>query len=207
MISNTRLSDTYLTTIWGAQYLNSAPQADTPATSKAGSVFGDGKGKNKDNDTVELSPEGRRLAKENDTGKSGAIGEEQLSEEEKKKVKELQATDRQVRSHEQAHLAAAGGLASGGANFQYETGPDGKRYAVGGEVNIDTGSVDGDPKATLRKAQQIRRAALAPADPSPQDRRIASEATAMAAKAQQELSAQSKNGGQRATGGSVNLYI
>ena len=44
--------------------------------------------------------------------------------------------DREERQHEQAHLSAAGGHARGGPSYQYETGPDGKRYAVGGEVSI-----------------------------------------------------------------------
>ena len=74
----------------------------------------------------------------------------------------LKKRDQKVRRHEQAHLAAAGGLATGGANLSYQTGPDGKRYIIGGEVNIDTSLVPGDPDATIRKAQQIRRAALAP---------------------------------------------
>ena len=31
-----------------------------------------------------------------------------------------------------AHLSAAGAYAHGGASYEYELGPDGKRYAVGG---------------------------------------------------------------------------
>jgi hypothetical protein len=95
--------------------------------------------------------------------------------------------DREVRAHEQAHLAGAGGIARGGASFSFATGPDGKRYAVGGEVSIDTSAVDGDPSATLIKAEQIRRAALAPAQPSAQDLLVASQATAMANEARAEL--------------------
>jgi hypothetical protein len=72
-----------------------------------------------------------------------------------------------VRAHEQAHLVAAGRYASSGGTFPYETGSD---YAVGGEVAIDTSAIAGDPEATLRKMEQIRRAALAPANPSGQDR-------------------------------------
>lgn len=103
----------------------------------------------------------------------------------------LRNRDQEVRRHEQAHLSAAGGLATGGANFSYQTGPDGKRYAVGGEVNIDTSPVSGDPNATIRKAQQIRRAALAPADPSSQDRAVAASASVMEMKARRDL--QEKN--------------
>ena len=99
----------------------------------------------------------------------------------------LKRRDSEVRRHEQAHLAAAGGYARSGASFQYVTGPDGKRYAVGGEVTIDVSSVPGDPEATIRKAQIVRRAALAPASPSPQDRRVAHDASKMELKARQEL--------------------
>jgi|DewCreStandDraft_5_1066085.scaffolds.fasta_scaffold37560_2 hypothetical protein len=111
----------------------------------------------------------------------------ELSEAEQKKVRELQERDRKVRAHERAHLMAAGDLARGGANFIYQCGPDGKRYAVGGEVHLDCSEVPDDPQATIRKAERVQRAALAPADPSPQDRRVAAEAAAMANRARQEL--------------------
>ncbi len=107
--------------------------------------------------------------------------------DEQRVVQQLQARDRQVRSHEQAHLAASGGLANGGPGFTFTTGPDGRRYAVGGEVRIDTSGVPGDPEATIRKAQQIRRAALAPADPSARDQQIAAQATVMEQQARAEL--------------------
>ncbi|MCQ8105130.1 hypothetical protein NP590_13525 [Methylomonas sp. SURF-2] len=110
-----------------------------------------------------------------------------LDESQQREVQALKARDSEVRAHEQAHLAAAGGLAVGGANFQYVTGPDGQRYATGGEVGIDTSAVPNDPQATLLKAETIRRAALAPAQPSAQDLSVASKATAMANKASAEL--------------------
>ena len=114
----------------------------------------------------------------------------ELTEQEKKQVEKLKQRDREVRAHEQAHAAAAGSLAQGGPSYEFQTGPDGKRYAVGGSVNIDTSPVEGDPKATLEKAQKIQRAALAPAEPSQQDRAVAAEAAAMAAEARAELAAQ-----------------
>ncbi len=118
--------------------------------------------------------------------------EKELTEQEQQQVEELKHRDSEVKAHEQAHLSAAGGLARGGASFDYETGPDGKRYAVGGEVNIDTSRASDDPQANLRKAQQIRRAATAPADPSAQDRSVASEASRMEAQARVELSEQAR---------------
>jgi hypothetical protein len=111
----------------------------------------------------------------------------ELPEDEQKRVQDLKARDREVRAHEAAHLAAAGGYAQGGANFSYSRGPDGMLYATGGEVSIDSSAVAGDPEATLRKAQVVQRAALAPAEPSGQDRQVAAEAAAMATQARQEI--------------------
>lgn len=115
---------------------------------------------------------------------------ESLSIDEQRLVRELQARDREVRAHEQAHLAAAGQYAKGGIQYEFQRGPDGRLYAVGGQVNVDTSEIPGDPQATLRKAQTLRRAALAPAQPSSQDRAVAADMTAMAAEAMQDISAE-----------------
>lgn len=117
-------------------------------------------------------------------------GGEALSEEEKKQLEELQRRDREVRQHEAAHKAAAGQYAQGGINLSYERGPDGRNYAVGGDVNVDTGKVPSDPEATLRKAETIKRAALAPQEPSSQDRQVAAKAGQMAAEARAELTSE-----------------
>ena len=100
---------------------------------------------------------------------------------------ELKTRDREVRAHEAAHSAAAGSLTTGGPQFTYQRGTDGRLYAVGGEVNIDTSAVAGDPQATIQKAQRIRAAALAPANPSAQDRSVATQATRLEAQARQEM--------------------
>lgn len=109
-----------------------------------------------------------------------------LTAEQVAELRRLQAEDKSVRQHEQAHLSAAGGLAVSGARYSYEKGPDGISYAIGGEVSIDT-SPGRTPEETLRKAQTIQAAALAPADPSAQDRSVAAEAAQMAQQAQQEI--------------------
>ncbi len=114
-------------------------------------------------------------------------GDGRLTLEQQREVARLKAIDRQVRAHEQAHLAAAGGLARGGASFQFQEGPDGRLYAVAGEVAIDTSRVANDPAATVVKARRIQRAATAPADPSPQDRQVAAQARAMELEAQAQL--------------------
>ena len=117
-----------------------------------------------------------------------AAAESELSEKEQQVVDQLRARDREVRAHEQAHKAAAGSYAQGAPTFKYETGPDGKRYAVGGEVKIDASPVPGDPRKTILKAQTIQRAANAPSNPSAQDRQVAAQAARMAVEARRELS-------------------
>lgn len=111
----------------------------------------------------------------------------ELSPEEQRKVQELQDRDREVRTHEQAHKAAAGRYAQGGPQYEYTTGPDGKQYATGGSVAIDTSKVPDDPAATIQKAQAVKRAALAPAQPSAEDHRIAAKASRMEAEARADL--------------------
>lgn len=114
---------------------------------------------------------------------------EELSAEEKQEVEKLQERDQKVRRHEQAHLSAAGGLATGGANYKFKTGPDGQQYAVGGEVGLKIPE-GGSPEEKLRNASQLERAALAPEEPSASDRQIASKARQQKAEAQQKLSEQ-----------------
>ncbi|MCB1724428.1 MAG: hypothetical protein H6953_14765 [Chromatiaceae bacterium] len=104
-----------------------------------------------------------------------------------RELESLKKRDREVRQHEQAHIAAGGAYVGGGATFTYETGPDGRRYAVGGEVSIDTSDVAGDPAATIRKMRAIRSAASAPAEPSAQDRSVAAQAARAEAEAHIEL--------------------
>lgn len=125
-----------------------------------------------------------------DKGKSSASNT-QVSPDVQRQIDELAAIDRKVRAHEQAHMAVGADLVRGGASFSYKTGPDGKRYAVGGEVNIDT-SEGRTPKETIPKAERIRAAALAPADPSPQDQRIASMAAQMEMQARVEMAIQAQ---------------
>lgn len=146
-------------------------------------------------DTIEISTpflgEQAEMPQSDKTGQTAkAIGTAELSEEEQAEVRKLKQRDQEVRRHEQAHKASAGQHASGGPSFEYTTGPDGKRYAVGGEVSIDTSEVSGDPQATIAKMQQIQRAANAPANPSSQDRAVAAQAAAAERAARAELAEQ-----------------
>lgn len=110
----------------------------------------------------------------------------ELSQEEQQEISKLQARDNEVKAHEQAHIAAGGQYVRGGAHFEYQTGPDGEKYAVGGEVSIDVSKESGDPQATITKMQVVIRAALAPANPSSQDRSVAAQATRIESEARAE---------------------
>ena len=112
---------------------------------------------------------------------------QQLTPDEQKQVQKLKERDRQVRQHEQAHMTAGAGMITSGASFTYQKGPDGVNYAVGGEVGIST-APGRTPDETIQRAQQIQAAALAPADPSGQDRAVAAKAAQMAQQAQMEKS-------------------
>ena len=130
---------------------------------------------------------GANLAEDSQVSREQEPEPGELTEEERKVVEQLKARDREVRIHEQAHLSAAGDLANGPPSFDFQVGPDGKKYAVGGSVDITVSPVANDPQATISRADRIRRAALAPAEPSGQDRQVAAQALQMKAEAQQEL--------------------
>ena len=146
-------------------------------------------------ETQRTAQEGRRPPTEpppGGTDRSGsargiakADNPQELTPEEEKKVRELQQRDREVRAHEQAHKTV-GGIYAGNPTYKTVRGPDGRSYAVSGEVKIDTSPVPNNPEATIRKMEQVKRAALAPTNPSSQDRRVASEAESKIQKARQE---------------------
>jgi len=113
-------------------------------------------------------------------------------------IAKLVSRDQEVRTHEQAH-AAVGGRYAGAPSYTYERGPDGKRYAVGGEVGIDTSPIPSDPEATLRKMEVVIRAALAPAEPSAQDRQVAAQAQTQMVEARAQLAQQQSSEAQAAS--------
>ncbi|MBL1269924.1 MAG: SprA-related family protein [Halomonas sp.] len=112
-----------------------------------------------------------------------------MAPEEIQLLDQLKQTDREVRQHEMAHQTV-GGAYTGGASYEYEVGPDGKRYAVAGEVPIDYGPVPNDPQATIEKMQTVIAAAMAPADPSPKDHQVAAQARQYLLEAKLEASMQ-----------------
>ncbi|MFT6221406.1 MAG: hypothetical protein ACJA0C_000809 [Candidatus Endobugula sp.] len=135
--------------------------------------------------TQERSQEQQQLTRE--------IAKKETQQQEKidqQTIQSLSTLDREVRNHERAH-AAVGGQYAGAPSYEYERGPDGVNYAVSGEVPISTGATS-DPQMTIEKAQIIRRAALAPAEPSAQDRKVAAEATQMEAEARVDIVVQER---------------
>ena len=130
----------------------------------------------------------------------------QLSAEQQRQVAELKQTDREVRAHEQAHLAVGRDLVRGGASYTYQTGPDNKRYAVAGEVSIDT-SPGRTPEETIPKAQHIRATALAPAEPSPQDQSVAAKASRMETAARTQLAIEQRAEAANQSQDTTQLYV
>ena len=131
--------------------------------------------------------ENTETSQQGEATKKSADKSEQLDDPEiQREIKELKQRDREVRTHEQAH-ASVGGATTGAPTFTYEIGPDGKKYAVEGEVSVDVSVVSNDPRATIRKMQNVYKAALAPVNPSAQDRKVANSAARAIVEAQSEL--------------------
>jgi hypothetical protein len=140
------------------------------------------------------SQTGQQLNTQNDSaqdnGQDASAGKEnaedrQQQQSEKQQLTELKERDAEVRMHEQAH-ASLGGQYASSPQYEYERGPDGRRYVVDGKVSIDVSKAS-TPEETIRKALQVKAAALAPAEPSTQDLRVAIEATQIALEARTEI--------------------
>jgi len=170
------------------------PVAKTETDNKSSGQDAQSDSQSRKNDNVVLSALGRQAQQASEDEENGVEaddnkpGQQQLSDEQRLEVQQLANRDREVRAHEAAHKAVAGSYAKGSASFTYKDGPDGRRYAVGGEVSINAGKPS-DPAEALKKAETIRRAALAPAQPSGQDRAIAAQATTDAAQARTDIQA------------------
>ncbi|MEN0063189.1 MAG: putative metalloprotease CJM1_0395 family protein [Myxococcota bacterium] len=115
-------------------------------------------------------------------GEDQAPGPRELSDEDQAVVDELRARDAEVRAHEAAHAAIGGGVPT----FVYQRGPDGRQYAVGGEVVVKMGG-GSTAQGTIDRMQRVRAAALAPGNPSAQDMAVAAEATQRAAAARMRM--------------------
>ena len=137
-------------------------------------------------DMVQISRESYDRLRASDKQSDPNLAVEELSPEQSQAVEKLKKRDQEVKAHEKAHAAAGAGIVQGGATYQYQRGPDGKMYAVGGEVKIDT-APERDPEDTIRKMQQVRKAALSPSQPSAQDRLVAAQASQIEAEARTEI--------------------
>jgi len=115
----------------------------------------------------------------------------QRSIQTQQEINQLKSIDQDVRAHEMAHKIAGGDL-TGPVNYKYVVGPNGKKYAVGGDVSIDVSSGP-TPQATIKKMERVIKAALAPVDPSAQDRAVAAQAQQQLNQAQMELSQEGSN--------------
>lgn len=122
-------------------------------------------------------------ADDESAGKDDARDRQQ-QQADQREIESLKQRDQEVRAHEQAH-ATTGGQYAGSPQYEFQRGPDGQRYAVEGQVSIDI-SAESTPEQTIRKMQQVRAAALAPAEPSPQDLQVAAEASRLAFEARAE---------------------
>jgi len=146
---------------------------------------GDASDTSEDNTSNRSQAEDARAARET-IRSANEEGPDGLTDPERQQVRELQRTDAEVRRHEQAH-AAVGGPYAGAPRYQFATGPDGKQYAVSGQVSIDASSIPGNPQATIQKLRIVQRAALAPSEPSGQDRQVAATAQRGIIEARQQL--------------------
>lgn len=131
------------------------------------------------------SEQANKAGKTEGKANSESTGEKELTPEEQRQVEDMKKRDQEVKTHEQAHMSAGSGLVTGSASYQYEKGPDGEKYAVSGEVHLDVAK-EQDADATIKKAEQIKKAALAPMDPSAQDLKVAQKADQMIQEAQAE---------------------
>jgi SprA-related family len=145
-----------------------------------------------DSTTPSLSPAQRTAAgssqkpgKNSKAGTRQSAADQTQQEKVKQQIQELKAREQKVIAHEMAHKTA-GGQYAGAVRYQYTTGPDQQSYIVGGEVSIDTSEAK-TPEETVQKMEQVKRAALAPADPSPQDYSVASAAEQIEQKARYEM--------------------
>lgn len=106
----------------------------------------------------------------NDAAKTPA----EMTDAERAELSRLQARDSAVKQEEKGHAAAAGQYASA-PQYQYEIGPDGNAYAVGGHVDVSIASQGGsDTRSALAALQN---AALSPNAPSGADMAAFRQAT------------------------------
>ncbi len=139
-------------------------------------------------DIIELSPtaikkqeneeKARRPIKSDNDNKININGQ-QPSQEEQKEIEKIRKNSRNVKLRELVYRAVVGNYVRNTVSFEYETGPDGIKYAVAGHTTIDTRPIINNPEATIRKAQAIKKTKI--------DRAVAVEVEKMEREAIMEL--------------------
>lgn len=112
---------------------------------------------------------------ESDEDQKKAKGPNELDEGDEKMVKQLAMRDQEVRMHEQSHAAAAGKYVRGAPTYNYQRGPDGKMYAIGGSISVDVGR-EATEAENNQKSMILQAAAMGVADPSAADAMVVAEA-------------------------------
>lgn len=134
---------------------------------------------------VANSPSRAHDDNEDTVSNNGNATPKELTEAELQEIEDLKQRDREVQIHENQHKTTGGAYAQS-PSYSYTTGPDGKQYITDGSVSISL-SEEKTPAATIKKMEQVYRAALAPAEPSGADRNVASEAVRIANRARQQV--------------------
>ena len=184
-IGSSNIASTYVASYGNVDRQNAGEEEAASPTRNTGHA-------GKEATQVSLSPAAQEALERGKPALKEKLGPGELTEEQEQQVTELKARDAEVRAHEQAHVAAAGGHTNGGIKYEFQRGPDNQQYAVGGHVNIDTAPVAGDPEKTVQKAETVRRAALAPAEPSGADKQVAAKASQTASAARLEMAAEAQ---------------
>ncbi len=169
----------------GLQALDAESSKDLARTDAFQEAGTDNKEQSEKAEATDLQESEQKTAQDGAKETTTVNGRE-LTDQQVRQVDELQSRDQEVRSHEQAHKAAAGRHAAGAISLSTTQGPDGRQYATGGEIAISTGK-ENSPEATIQKMQTVKRAALAPAEPSAADRSIAIQATQTELDARMEI--------------------
>jgi len=112
--------------------------------------------------------------KKTDTIEASLVPKNYDEEDYKRVLDKFKQKDADVKAHEQAHASKAQTTAP--ISYNYQVGPDGKLYATGGHVRLDT-SIPKDEKAASFKLDQLRNAASSPNELSSADAQIARTAT------------------------------
>jgi hypothetical protein len=135
-------------------------------------------------------PKDTEEAKDSTKSKESELKAKQneLTDAEKKIVEQMKKRDNEVRIHENQHKSV-GGQYAGSPSYTYERGPDGKQYITEGEVSISL-SNESTAEKTIEKMRIVQNAALAPAEPSAADRKVAAEASRIEQIARQEINNQ-----------------